>query len=548
MIYIIKMILRDYLEIFISQRLSPEAAELRQLVASQEVQYNLCDLELDKIKAAETLIAEQKQELLAVAGDELDQDRFRSLQQQRRSLLLQEREWEYRKVFHCKIRDICLILSQNLKANSANEEITALIQSLLDQLIELYFSNKNKYGCVAVSKLDIKIDETRDLVQLKKYSLKRKICKFKIVAAERAIEVIFATIKFMLLEQHANAEAKRELISLEAEQEAYALLSQTYTYSLQQILSRLDTDQPKSADFLIKVDQIIEFVEQQNFVIQRSLLELYRESQKPINPLNTLEHQQALLYKVRSTAKTFIFNVGLDVLLSELDVSMGIEPRIGGLHKQMLDAKKDLQQQIFDQTTQIEVLLRKVKKCQDAIDQISGENNARDSLVHHLSQLKSELLINVLILGRLYLQFSAGEQSAHEKLERFEVLFEYYNKHHQDAYIYGSETVLTINMDLNLALRFLFIEHPLLSELLHVSISEFKVPTKILYAFPVLAAEDDGWSDDELSGMPYPPPPIPIDSNTPAVENNDALAEEEFSLQNTYPMDASRLLPNPAGL
>lgn len=552
------MIVRSLLENYFARISSEEATELRTLAASQDRHSELCDVELEKIKQhEEELVFRKKQLIEQQLDDEFDQDQYREIQQQIRKLFLQEKEWEYRKVFHDKIKSICLFLSQHLKSN-IQKEIVELTQTLLDQMIDLYFSSKNRSGRVALSRIDIKLQEAteaKDQTQISKYMIRRKICTLHFAISERHNEFIFATIKALLL---ANKDAEQYLDKLESEQEVYLTTSRICIYSMQDILKALDEPGDKNPNFLDKVQEVFVFAQQQCFVASSSLLELNRSVQALIEPNTELEGKQLLLKKIKCECRTHIYNLSIDLYLCELDILQNMEPRFNEHSKLLQEQIGIFYEEIFQHAIKLERILEKIQQLQSALESKVLEEHIRLQLLHQQAQLKSELLINILHMGKAYLDMYTTEQAREEKFARFDLIFKHYKKEHRNKYIYSSETQLSISMQLNLAMRVLFAEYHLLSELLAATLSDFQITTEILNLFPVLEAEDDDWSDapddnEQSSGMNITPPPIPV-----LAQNRAALApvteplkeEEELPIQQDTPPapPAPERGPSPAGM
>lgn len=559
LIYIERMsVIRSTLERYLSRTASKESAELRELAASQDSLCALCDKELDEIEVRKNELITRKNALIeqTETDGEFDQAQFRIIQQQIRKLSLQEKEWEYRKIFHFKIRDICLFLSQHLTPN-IHQEITELTKKLLDDMIDIYFSTKNRNGRAALSLLDIKLQvarEEKNPAKIIKYEIRRKVCSLLFAIAESNNEVNLENIKFLLF---ANTDAEEKLRKLERDRSAILPAYRPCIYSLQDILRELEEPGDKSSEFLEKVSEISAFAQQQTFVSSTSLLELNRSVQMHIEPRSSLEAQLLTLKKIKCESKTYLYNITIELYLCELDMLQGHEPRLSDLSRQMQEEMGILQEEIFQHSTILEKLLDKVQKSQSVLDSHITADSIKPQLLHQQALQKSELLVSILRMGKVYLKMQMNDNAREEKLARFALIYECYEKEHQNKYVIGSETILSVSMQVNMAIRFLFVDYELLSELLNLALADFSITTEILTIFPTLTAEEDDWSSDsdddqELSGMLIPPPPIP-EQNAAGEDQGEILEEavvrieqgEEPAEEDELPIAQGALPQNP---
>ncbi len=568
LIYIERMsVIRSTLERYLSRTASKESAELREVAASQDSLYALCDTELDEIEARKNELIKRKNALIEQTDTdvEFDQAQFRMIQQQIRKLILQEKEWEFRKIFHLQIRDICLFLSEHLSPN-IHQEITELTKKLLDDMIDIYFSTKNRNGRAALSLLDIKLQaarEEKNPTRILKYEIKRKVCSLFFAIAERNNEVNLANIKFLLF---TNNDAEENLRKLERDRSAILPAYRPCIYSLQDILRELEEPGCKSSEFIEKVSEVFAFAQQQTFVSSTSLLELSRSVQMHIEPNSSLEAQLLTLKKIKCESKTHLYNIKIELYLCQLDILQDHEPRLSDLSQQMQEDMGILNEEIFDQATMLEILLDKVRKSQSVLDSHLAADSVKSQLLHQLALQKSKLLASILRMGKVYLQMQMNGAAREAKLARFALIYEYYEKEHQNKYVIGSETILSVSMQVNMAIRFLFVDYELLSELLSLTLADFIITTEILTMFPTLTAEEDDWSSDsdddqELSGMLIPPPPIPeqdvageeegeiLEEVVAPIERGEEPAEEDEPpiAQGALPQNPRRT-PSPAAM
>lgn len=555
LLYSSDMIVRNFLENYLAGISSKEAIELRSLAASQVRHSELCDAELEIIKQREGDLAYQKNALVEQQfNDEFDQAQFCEIQKQIRKLFLQEKEWEYRKTFHEKIKSICLFLSQHLKTN-VQQEIVELTQMLLDQMIDLYFSSKNQNGRLTLSKLDIKLQEARDAkdqTRVVKYMVQRKIGTLYFALSERNNELTFARIKALLL---ANSDAEQYLDKLEIEQAYHIESSRACISSMQDILSTFEEPGNKSQAFLDKAIEVFEFAQQQCFTISGSLLELNKAVQMSSEPKTELESKQLIIREMKCECKTHIYTLSIDLYLCQLDELQNLEPRYNECTKQVQEQTGIYYEEIFQQAIKLEHIIGKIQQSQNALNAKILEEQVKLQLLHQQAQLKSELLLSILRMGKIYLEMYSEEETKEEKFARFNVIYEHYNKEHHEKFIIGSETQLSISMQMNLAMQFLFIEYNLLSKLLAATLADYQITTEVLTVFTGLEAEDDDWSDtsdddNKFSGMPTPPPIPGQEPNTELLTEGDQVSEQEeepeLPAQQDPPPPAPNRTPSPA--